>query len=70
MAFKKAVSTPEIEPVTESSEDAGKRELHEQAVHHVKNQHGTFVHRLDNYNDLVTDAKNQISKAIEDNKTF
>lgn len=55
---------------TTTPEDDGRQELHDIAVHHVVNQHGRFVHRLKNYDDLVADAKNQIAHAIEVNKTF
>lgn len=70
MAFNKKQQTRPTTTVTETNEDEAKRELHEAAVHHVKNQHGAYANRLRNYDELVFDAKNQIQKSIEDNKTF
>lgn len=74
MAFTKKTETkatvvPKVEP-TEDAKAKAERELHEAAVHHVKNQHGPYVNRLRNYDELVEDAKNQIGGAIEANKTF
>lgn len=73
MAFKKPTPTkaPVVEPTPDpSADEAAKRELHEAAIHHVRNQHGAYANRLRNYDELVFDAKNQIQKSIEDNKTF
>lgn len=70
MAFKKTAPAPEATPVAPSADTVAKRELHEAAVHHVKNQHGPYVNRLRNYDELVEDAKRQIGEAIEANKTF
>lgn len=69
MAFIKK-QVPNLSTNQPSTDEEGRAALHEAAVHHVKNQHGPFVTRLDNYDDLVTDAKNQIQAAVEANKTF
>lgn len=50
--------------------DDGRQLLHEEAVRLVKSQHGKFAHKLDNYNELLADTKNQISQAQDANKTF
>lgn len=68
MAFKKS------EPVKFGGEHYVSKfeenSLREEAIKAVKSQHGPYVNRLKNYEDLITDAMNQMIKAGEDNKTF
>lgn len=68
MAFKKSEPTKSggesyVSPFEQSS-------LREEAIKAVKSQHGPYVNRLKNYEDLITDAMNQMVQAGEANKTF
>lgn len=66
MAFKKNDATPKITVAANQDQ----QDLHDAAVKSVLSQHGPYARRNPNYDELVEDAKRQISKAIEDNKTF
>ena len=68
MAFKRS------EPVKSGGEHyvaaVEKSGLREEAIKAVKSQHGPYVNRLKNYEDLITDAMEQMVQAGEANKTF
>ncbi len=69
MAFRK--SEPEVKSGGEHYVAASeKSQLREEAIKAVKSQHGPYVNRLKNYEDLITDAMNQMVQAGEANKTF
>lgn len=72
MAFKRAYESKEPvkdTPKVETASD-GKAALHQAAVDSVHNQHGNYVNRLKNYDELVADAERQIIANNEANLTF
>lgn len=69
MPFKKA-DAPATPKVTVETVDNGQQALHEAAVKSVASQHGPRAQRSPHYDELVEDAKRQISQAIEANKSF
>lgn len=70
MAFKRIEPVKEVVKPVETVDYAGRKALREQAIHMVKNQHGSYVNRLRNYDELIADAERQIGAAIDANKTF